>query len=185
MNPAQQPEAGASPRGRAFDPRSVTRPAPALLTYYLVCSLLTIFGFPFVFTYYYIRYRTLQYRLDDEGVSMAWGLLFRKEVHLTYRRIQDIHVERNILHRWLGLATISLQTASGTSGAEMKIEGVLLPEALRDFLYSKMRGVREAEEPGDAAGTATDPAGAHDPSAEALALLEQIRDSLRAGRTGA
>ena len=31
--------------------------------------------------------------------EVYWGLLFRHEVYLTYRRIQDIHVTRNIVER--------------------------------------------------------------------------------------
>src|SRR5690606_33558570 len=88
----------------------------------------------------YFKYETLRYRFDDKGISMSWGLLFRREVHLTYRRIQDIQLTRNIVQRWLGLASVAIQTASGASSAEMVIEGVLEAEALRDYLYRQMRG---------------------------------------------
>ncbi len=71
---------------------------------------------------------------------MRWGVLFQREVLLTYRRIQDIHVTRDLIQRWLGLATVSIQTASGSSSPEMKIEGILQAEELRDYLYQKMRG---------------------------------------------
>jgi putative membrane protein len=71
--------------------------------------------------------------------------LFKRETLLTYRRIQDIHLTRNLVQRWLGLATVSIQTASGASGAEIAIEGILEAEALRDFLYERMRGARGLE----------------------------------------
>ncbi len=169
---------------REFDPRSIERPDPALMTYYVWVSLLTVLGFPFALLAYYIRYRTLRYKFDDEGVSMSVGLLFKKEVLLTYRRIQDIHVSRNLFERWLGLASIAIQTASGTSGAEMTLVGIREPERLRDYLYTKMRGAR-GEAPAVAAATGAQggsvvPAGA--PAAdgdEALALLRDIRDGLR------
>ncbi len=153
-----------------FDPGTTSRPDPALLHYYLLVAALAVIGFPFVILPLYCRYRTLQYRFDEKGVSMAWGVLFKREVYLTYRRIQDIHVTRNIFHRWLGLADVSVQTASGSSGAEMTIEGIRDPQGLRDFLYSKMRGARgEADESGEAAPTAD----------ESLSLLREIRDALR------
>src|SRR5687768_12184333 len=98
---------------RAFDPRLITRPDPALWNYYLITAALTVFGFPFVILPMYFKYRTLKYRFDDEGVSMSWGLLFQKQVYLTYRRIQDIHVSRNFIQRWMGLATVAVQTAAG------------------------------------------------------------------------
>jgi putative membrane protein len=125
-----------------LDPRQITRPHESLLTYYVIVSLATLVGFPFVIMPLFVRYKTLRYRFDDEGVSMSWGLLFHKEVHLTYRRLQDIHVTRNLLERWMGLAKVPIQTASGTSGATMKIEGIRNPEPLRDFLYERMRGAR-------------------------------------------
>ena len=74
----------------------------------------------------------------------------------------------------MDLATVSVQTASGSSSPEMKIEGILEASELRDFLYSKMRGAREDE---DADSTESGP------GEEALALLHEIRDAVarRAG----
>jgi len=154
-----------------MDPRTITRPDSSLLTYYVLVSLASLLAFPFVFLPLFVRYKTLRYRFDDEGVAMSWGLLFQKEIYLTYRRIQDIHVTRNLVERWLGLAKVPIQTASGTSGATMKIEGIRNPEPLRDFLYERMRGARaEAEEQAEAPSSGD----------EALTLLREIRDALRA-----
>ena len=162
-----------------FDPTAITRPDPALMQYYVVVSLFTLFAFPFVVLPLFFKYHTLKYRFDESGVSMSWGILFRREIHLTYRRIQDIHLTRNLIQRWMGLATVGIQTASGSSGPEMSIEGVLQAEQLRDYLYAEMRGakgeltsddVRGAD--GGAASTGSDD--------EALALLHEIRDALRA-----
>jgi putative membrane protein len=167
-------------KGQAgFDPAGITRPDAALLRYYVITTALgtlcilpltLILLLPSLF-----KYRTLRYRFDDEGVSMAWGVLFRREINLTYRRIQDIHVTRNLFQRWMGLATVAIQTASGSSAPEMSIEGILQYEQLRDFLYSRMRGAR-GETEAKAGETAPEPAD------EALALLHEIRDALIALR---
>jgi uncharacterized membrane protein YdbT with pleckstrin-like domain len=162
------------PNAIRFDPRDVTRPEPELLTYYIIIAALTVLGFPFVFLLLYFKYRTLQYKFDDDGVSMSWGILFRREIYLTYRRIQDIHVSRNFIQRRFNLATVAVQTASGSAGAEMSIEGVRDPEGLRDYLYALMRGARDESD--DEAPTESD--GAR-PGDEALALLREIRDELR------
>ncbi|MBL8762670.1 MAG: PH domain-containing protein [Phycisphaerae bacterium] len=127
----------------AFDPRTIERPAPSLLTYYLICSLAGLVLAPLVFIPLWIKYATLRYRFDDEGVALSWGYLFRHETYLTYRRIQDIHVSRNIVQRWMNLATVSVQTASGSSKPELSVDGVTEFDALRDFLYTRMRGARE------------------------------------------
>jgi len=164
-----------------FDPTAIRRPDPALMHYYIIIALCTVFGFPFVLIAMYIRYRTLEYKIDDKGVSMKVGILFRREVYLTYRRIQDIHVTKNIIHRWLGLSAVAIQTASSSSSAEMTIEGIRNPEALRDFLYSKMRGARDEH---DVAADGSSNAGASHPNDEALVLLREIRDELARQRLG-
>jgi uncharacterized protein len=168
MNDA--PSVPSTPAPPGFDPFTLTRPAPILLRYYLVISLFASVAFPFVFLPLYFRYHTLRFRFDHEGISLSWGIIFRREIHLTYRRIQDIHLTRNLLQRWMGLATVEVQTASGNAEATMKIEGVLAADALRDFLYSRMRGARHDDE-------SAPPAAAGD---EALALLREIRDEVRA-----
>ena len=125
-----------------FDATKIQRPDPTLFHYYVIVSLLTGPIFPFVLIPLWLRYATLQYKFDESGVSMQWGVFFRREVYLTYRRIQDIQLTRNLLQRWMGLAKISLQTASGSSHAEMSIEGVLQADELRSYLYSRMRGAK-------------------------------------------
>jgi putative membrane protein len=169
---------------RVFDPKSITRPAPVLMTYYLVAALFTGPAFPVIIVILWFRYLTLRYRFDDEGVWMGVGVLFKKEVNLAYRRIQDIHVTRGIIQRWFGLATVSVQTASGSATAEMTIEGVLQAEELRDYLYAKMRGARGLDEETPGAERAAEP-GRPSPSDEALVILRDIRDALRAERGGA
>jgi len=158
-----------------FDPASISRPDSALMRYYVIVSLLTMVGFPFVIVPLWFRYMTLRYRFDAEGVTMSVGLLFKKEVCLTYRRIQDIHVTRGIIQRWMGLATVAIQTASGSSSPEMTIEGVRNPDALRDYLYEKMRGAKGEAVPAGAAGPGAAP---HEPADEALLLLRRIAESM-------
>ena len=178
--------AGSPSAARPFDPKSIERPDERLMRYYLIVAALTFIAFPITIIPLWIRYHTLRYRFDDEGVGMSVGILFKRETYLTYRRIQDIHVTRGIIQRWLGLATVSVQTASGSSMPEMTIEGVADPDALRDWLYTKMRGTHQA--------TAVDQGQTHAAAGdgtkdEALALLEEIRDELRRlnepSRTGA
>ena len=120
---------------------AIERPHPKLLTYYVLCCLLTGPLFPIFLIPAWFRYHTMRYRFDDDGISMRWGILFRREIVLSYARFQDIHLSSNVVERWLGLARIEIQTASGSAKAEMTIEGLLEFEAIRDFLYSRMRGL--------------------------------------------
>jgi len=121
----------------------------------------------------YFRYHTMRYRFDRDGISMRWGILFRREINLTYTRIQDIHLTSNLFERWLGLARIQIQTASGSASAEMTIEGLKEFELIRDFLYTRMRGH---------AAVHAEPAAAQDPLAEVAASMREVAAELAALR---
>lgn len=164
-----------------FDPMAITRPDHALMTYYIFRALATGPGLIVALPMLYFRYHTMQYRFDDRGVAMSWGILFRREIYLTYRRIQDIHLTRNIIQRWMGLATINIQTASGGAGPEMSIEGILAVEQLRDFLYVQMRGsLRDGlEDGGELLSEGLDAVGGDQAHGDrVLILLTEIRDLL-------
>lgn len=182
-------ERSSAPQSSArFDARTIERPDPKLWTYYIITGLMTLVAAPLVLTVLYFRYHTLRYRFDDEGVSISVGFLFKREVYLTYRRIQDIHVTRGLIQRWLGLATISLQTAAGSAAAEAQIEGVLEADALRDWLYARMRGasVEAVEASVDSGADAIHASAAPHASAasadETTAVLEEILHEVRALR---
>ncbi|MSU62045.1 MAG: PH domain-containing protein [Pedosphaera sp.] len=158
------------------------RPHPSLLTYYILTGILTGPGLLVALPYLYFRYHTLRYRFDEEGIHMKVGILFRREVNLTYARIQDIHLRSNLIQRWLGLATVQIQTASGSSEAELVVEGFKEFDVIRDFLYARMRGCQpQRNVPTAGPGTASERMGGED-LATILSLLANIRDDLRATR---
>jgi putative membrane protein len=157
---------------------AVLRPHQSLLTYYVLTAFLAGPGFPILLLYNYFRFQTLRFELDAEGITVRWGILFRREVSLTYARIQDIHLSSNIVERWLGLAKVQVQTASGNAAAEVTIEGLQAFEAMRDFLYTKMKGARDRTLSTAAGHTAT-------PSEDALtATLREVAAEVRALRLG-
>ncbi len=149
---------------------AIVKPQPALFTYYLVTSLALLCAAPLALLPLYFRYHTLWYRFTDEGVSMGYGILFRREMQLTYARMQDIHLSQNLLERWLGIGTITVQTAGSGASGNLTIVGVSDADAIRDYLYACMRGVRSPV-PTTAQSTGAD------------ALLVEIRDALRATAT--
>jgi uncharacterized membrane protein YdbT with pleckstrin-like domain len=148
------------------------RPDKSLLVWYLIGSFALGPLFFIALLPLYFRYHTLHYTFDEEGISMRWGILFRREISLTYARIQDIHLTSNFVERWLGLAKIQIQTASGSSSAEMVIEGLKDFEAIRDFLYTRMRGIKDGRQPRslEAAAAAT-------PGEGLAAVVEALRET--------
>ena len=157
---------------------ALDRPDKALWTYYWLRLLLIPPLFPIMVVPTWFRYHTMRYRFTDEGISMKWGILFRREIILNYARIQDIHLNSNIVERWLGLARILVQTASGSASAEMTIEGLKQFEAVRDFLYTKMRGVKDAAHRTVAPTAACEGA----TSAELVSVLRELTAEVRAMR---
>lgn len=145
------------------------------MTYYTLACLVFPPAFPFLILPAYFRYHTMRYRFTDEGISMSWGILFRRETIINYARIQDIHLRSNFVERWLGLARVLVQTASGNASAEMTLEGLKEFEAVRDFLYERMRGVKDP--------VRAVPAAAGGENAVALAAaLREVAAELRATR---
>jgi putative membrane protein len=168
-------------RAVSLDVSAIRRPGPGLWRYYVLRSLLAGPGFPILLLASWLRFRSLRYELDEEGVSMAWGVLFRRRIDLTYARIQDIHLSSNVVERWLGLARIQIQTASGSAKAEMTIEGIGEYERLRDYLYSRMRGVEDAAGV-DVPEPSERPAGSGAADEELAAVLLEVAAELRALR---
>lgn len=150
----------------------IDRPEPVLLWLYVLRSLASLVFFPLVLVPLVFRYITLQYRFDDESIRKSYGLIFKHQDLVQYARIQDLHLSRGLLERWLGLGTIQVQTAAGSATAEVTIEGLSNFEEIRDFLYTKMRGARFGEEE-------TAHPLAVEPADDLLHLLTEIRDEIR------
>lgn len=148
---------------------AIERPHRNLWTYYALFSFAILPAAPILLMVGWFRYSTLRYRFTEEGLSMRWGILFRREVIIQYARIQDIHLRSNLVERWLGLGRVLVQTASGSASAEMTIEGVQEFEAVRDFLYGRMRGVKHTPAAASAGGADT----------ELAATLHEIAGELR------
>ena len=145
-------------------------PSPQLLKFYVLRAIASTVAFPITMPLLFFRYHTMRYRFDAEGIHMRWGILLRREIMLNYSRIQDIQLRSNVVERWLGLTRIEIQTASGSAGSEMVLEGLLNFVEVRDFLYSRMRGARHQDV-------------AHEGAASSLAaILGDVAAELRALR---
>lgn len=157
----------------------IETPSQALLTYYFLTSLfagpLLVIAFPIM----WIRFKTLRYELQESGIRMSVGLLFRKEVIVAYRRIQDIHVSHNLFQRWLGISNVSIQTASGNSMPEIVVEGVHVPDQLRDWLYERMRGAKTGTTERTSSGQ-IEKSSVTEEADNVTRILQGIRDNLAA-----
>ena len=82
------------------------------------------------------------------------------------------------IERAFGLARVQVQTASGASAAEITVEGLKEYELVRDFLYSRMRGVRALNQCA-AAQTSVEPASAEPVVGDELSrVLQEVANEL-------
>lgn len=79
------------------------------------------FGTPFVLTIFVgamlIRALwhqwTFRYGFGARGLVIREGLIFRNVRQIEYQRIENIDTERGLLHRWLNVAQVRVQTSTG------------------------------------------------------------------------
>ncbi|WP_223669897.1 PH domain-containing protein [Kangiella shandongensis] len=68
----------------------------------LIVSLLSI-----------VQYRFYRYWLEPNQIRVKEGVIFRNERQVPYKRIQNLNLSQNPLHRILGVVTVQLESASG------------------------------------------------------------------------
>jgi membrane protein YdbS with pleckstrin-like domain len=84
----------------------------------------------------YLRARSYDIELRDEGVALQHGVLRSVHETILYNRIQDILITRSLLERMLGLATLVLQSASGSPGIIPALDADAA-SALRDEILQR------------------------------------------------
>ncbi|WP_436343621.1 PH domain-containing protein [Natronorubrum sp. FCH18a] len=123
---------------------------------------------------YYYRFT---YELTTETVDVASGVVSRQVREIPYRRIQNVDVRQDLLHRLFGVAVVSIETAGG-GDTEATLNFVTDDEARR--LQSEIRRLTAAtEESADTDDRSV-------PPSEADAPADDVADSGRPrdGRDG-
>jgi putative membrane protein len=86
--------------------------------------------------WYYLVWRNYDYFIEDGSIRINQGVIRRKEREVPSRRIQNIDVKKNIVHRALGLARVDLETAGGgTTEASLRY----VKESQVDEIRQKLR----------------------------------------------
>ncbi|AOE48808.1 PH domain-containing protein [Kangiella sediminilitoris] len=60
-----------------------------------------------------VQYRFYRYWLEPNQIRVKEGVIFRNERQVPYKRIQNLNLSQNPLHRILGVVTVQLESASG------------------------------------------------------------------------
>jgi hypothetical protein len=100
--------------------------AIAILILYSV--VISILGFP-----------KKGYLLRERDISYKTGLIYYKQISVTFNRIQHVEVSQGILGKLFGLSSVKIFTAGG-SASDLSIPGLLTADAqkLKAFISEKI-----------------------------------------------
>ncbi len=88
-------------------------------------------------------FRALEYYIDDEGVKMKGGVVWKKYVTVPYSKITNVDVIQGPMQRYYNIGTIHVQTAGagGKQGekAELKINGIRELEKVRKLIIGRIK----------------------------------------------
>jgi putative membrane protein len=94
-----------------------------------------------------IRYLTYRYRYDESELVIRSGLLFRRERHVPYARIQNIDAVQNPLHRALNVVEVKVETGGGdATEAIMSVLPLSALQEMRERVFEQRREPSAATE---------------------------------------
>ena len=96
--------------------------------------------------YQLVYYQRFDYELTDDTLDISSGVLSRRQREIPVRRVQNVDISRNVVHRVLGIAQINLETAGGSS-TEAALRYVSFDEARR--LQSEIGRLKRGGSPED------------------------------------
>lgn len=108
-----------------------------------------------------VQYFTYRFRIERDGLRIRSGVLQRTYRDVPFRRIHNVTVHRNILHRLFGVAEVRLESAGGVKPeAEMRV--LRLADALALEELVRQRNEESAPDAGgvnagEAAGESAQP----------------------------
>jgi putative membrane protein len=104
----------------------------------ILVSILVFLIYAFYIKAYIKRY---YYDGNDQFFTIKKGVFAPTEIHVQYKKIQDVYVDQDILDRIMGLYDVHIASATVSSGIEAHIDGVNADaaEGLKNFLLSKIQ----------------------------------------------
>lgn len=81
------------------------------------------------------------YSADADFITIKKGVFAPREIHVQYKKIQDIYVDQDILDRIMGIYDVHIASATIASGMEAHIDGVdeSTTEGLKIFLLNAIK----------------------------------------------
>ena len=99
------------------------------------------------------------YDCSEDFVTIKKGVFAPAEIHVQYRKIQDVYVDQDVLDRIMGLYDVHIASATSGSAIEAHIDGVDETSAteMKNFLLSKIKNSDIQSTPGTSSFSNTEP----------------------------
>lgn len=134
---------------------SVARLPPVVRTVWLTVGSLVdvafVISLPFTYFAQRLNYEMRWYIVTDRSLRIRSGIVWVKELTMTFANIQEIRVAANPLQRLLGLADVEVHSAGGSSGPNGsssghvgRFEGLDDANAIRDLMVERLRAYRDS-----------------------------------------
>ncbi|MDD4687417.1 MAG: PH domain-containing protein [Candidatus Cloacimonetes bacterium] len=113
--------------------------------YLLLLILITPFVLNEIFYLWYIAafFKSLEYRIERDGVKAKKGVFWRKKTAVPYHKITNIDITQGPLQRLFGLSSLHIQTAgvAGPEGsrAELLMCGMHDCDAIKELIMSHIQ----------------------------------------------
>jgi len=126
--------------------------------------------------YALVRYISLRYVVSEDELIIRQGILRRDERHIPFARIHTIDTSRTLLHRWLGVTDVKIQTASGKEPeAVLQVLSLTTAEQLRRRVVTRRHEVQDGVQEADGDQSAIETTGKN------VVAQATIRDLLALG----
>jgi uncharacterized membrane protein YdbT with pleckstrin-like domain len=119
-------------------------------------------------------FHTIRYELDSRYITKASGVLWKKRRSIPLEKITNLDVRQGPVERLFGYGKIWVFTPStGTATPEEKLVGIPKPHEMKQTLIDRAESAKQPQ------ATATQGATSVESSGDTVALLTDIRDSLK------
>lgn len=131
----------------------------------VACLIIILIGY---LLWVRLYYESMWYELREDEMSWRRGVWFHRTGIVPYNRITNLDIVQGPIMRALGISTLAIQTAgySGQAVPEIRIEGIVHAEELRELIRSF---VRTTSVNNDGTGT-----GSSEPKTTDLRILEEL-----------
>lgn len=103
---------------------------------------------------YAVSYKHMSYVFDPREFSYYSGVFVKKRVHIPYEKVQSVNQRSSLLQRILGVCSVTIDSAGGSSNKGVRIPYVALKDAegIRNDLFSRKAALAQGAAPAASTG---------------------------------